>query len=101
MANTVQARKRVLQNVKRRAHNVALRSRFRTHVKNVLKALAKNDLAAAQAAFKIAEPIIDGSVNKGIIHRNKAARHKSQLAQAIKKLALAPTNPPTSPGTTA
>ncbi|HFB99133.1 MAG TPA: 30S ribosomal protein S20 [Bryobacterales bacterium] len=87
MANSNQARKRARQAVKRRAHNMALRSRMRTFVKKVQKAIDAGDREAAVAAFRAAQPIVDGAVNKGLIHRNKAARIKSRLNAHIKGMA--------------
>lgn len=86
MANLKQARKRARQNITRRAHNMGLRNRMRTFIKKVLAAIDAGNKAAAQAAFKAAVPVIDTMVNKGIIHRNKAARHKSRLSARIKAL---------------
>ena len=89
MANTVQARKRVRQATERRQRNVAQRSLVRTHIKNVQKAIAANDLNGAQEAFKVAVPVIDRMAGTGQIHRNKAARHKSRLNAQIKHMAQA------------
>ena len=86
MANIKSAEKRARQAVKRRAHNVAARSRLRTSIKKVLSAIGAGDKAAATAAFKDARPVIDTMVTKGIIHANKAARHKSELNAKIKAL---------------
>ncbi|MFN3884443.1 MAG: 30S ribosomal protein S20 [Rhodocyclaceae bacterium] len=86
MANTAQARKRALQAIKRRAHNMSLRSRLRTAIKKVRKAVAAGDKAAAQAIFKESQRIIDSIADKKIIHKNAAARHKSRLSAAIKAL---------------
>lgn len=86
MANSAQARKRARQAEKRRQHNMALRSRTRTFIKKVQTAIETGDKAAAQDAFKEAQPYVDGLVNKGLIHKNKAARHKSRLTSAIKAL---------------
>lgn len=86
MANSAQARKRARQAEKRRQHNVALRSRMRTFIKKVDAAIEGGDQAAAKDAFNNAQPYIDGLVNKGLIHKNKAARHKSRLNAAIKAL---------------
>jgi small subunit ribosomal protein S20 len=72
--------------VKARLHNASLKSRLRTYVKNVVKAVEKGDRDAAAAAYKAAMPVIDSSVNKGLIHRNTAARHKSRLNARIKAL---------------
>ena len=87
MANIASARKRARQAVKNRAHNMALRSRFRSALKAVLKPLHKGDAQAAAEAYKAAVPVIDKTVSKGLIHRNKAARHKSRLNARIRDLA--------------
>lgn len=87
MANSPQARKRAKQNEKRRQHNASLRSMVRTYIKRVQAAIAKGDQAAAQAEYTTAVPIIDRIADKGIIHKNKAARHKSRLNAQIKALA--------------
>lgn len=86
MANIKSAIKRARQSIKRRAHNVAIRSRLRTHIKNVVKAVEAGKVDAAVEAYKLAQPIIDKASGKGFIHKNKAARHKSRLSAAIKKL---------------
>lgn len=86
MANSAQARKRARQADKNRAHNVALRSRMRTAAKKVIKAIESGDKEAAVAAFKSAAPVLDGSVTKGLIHKNKAARDKSRLNAKIKAM---------------
>ncbi|MEM1244028.1 MAG: 30S ribosomal protein S20 [Pseudomonadota bacterium] len=87
MANSAQARKRVRQNKRRRDHNMALRSRLRTFIKKVYTAVEAGNKENAQTAFKQAVPVIDKMVSKGIIHKNKAARHKSRLSKHVKKLA--------------
>ncbi len=87
MANIKSAEKRAKQAVKRRAHNVAARSRLRTSVKKVLAAVGAGDREKAVEAYKDAQPVIDTMVNKGIIHRNKAARHKRELNAKIKAMA--------------
>lgn len=86
MANSAQARKRARQSEKRRQHNVALRSRMRTFVKKIQVAIEGGDKAAATAAFQEAQPVVDGMVNKGLVHKNKAARSKSRINAAIKAL---------------
>ncbi len=60
---------------------------MRTHVKNVIKAIEKGDKTAAADAYKAAVPVIDSMINKGVINKNKAARHKSRLNEMIKALA--------------
>lgn len=83
-------RKRVRQDVKLNAANTALRSKFRTVIKNVQKAVAAGDKAKAAEVFKSAQSVIDSVADKGIFHKNKAARDKSRLAAKVKTLALAP-----------
>ena len=86
MANTKQSAKRARQSEKRRQHNVALRSRMRTAIKAVLKAIESQDSAKATALYKDAIPKIDTLVNKGLTHKNKAARIKSRLNSRIHSL---------------
>lgn len=87
MANTASARKRALQSEKRRQHNTSLRSELRTAVKNVRKAIEAGDKEAARAVYFKSVGTIDSIADKNIIHKNKAARHKSRLSAAIKALA--------------
>jgi small subunit ribosomal protein S20 len=89
MANTAQARKRVRQSEKQRKHNAGQRSAFRTAVKKVNKAIEAGDKAAAEQIFKESVSTIDRLADKQVFHKNKAARHKSRLAQAIKAMAVA------------
>jgi small subunit ribosomal protein S20 len=86
LANTSQARKRVRQAEKRRQHNASIRSAARTYIKKVVNAIAAGDRTQAEAAFKAAVPVIDRTARKGIIHPNKAARHKSRLNQHIRDM---------------
>ena len=87
MANSPQARKRARQTEKRRTHNASLRSLVRTVIKKVNAAISAGDATEARAAYDSAVPVIDRMANKGIIHKNKAARHKSRLNAQIKALA--------------
>ncbi|ONG38638.1 30S ribosomal protein S20 [Alkanindiges hydrocarboniclasticus] len=87
MANSAQAKKRARQNIKARQHNASLRSMVRTYIKKVVNAIAAGEHAAASEAYKKAVPVIDRMADKGIIHKNKAARHKSRLNGHIKALA--------------
>jgi small subunit ribosomal protein S20 len=87
MANTAQARKRARQSEHQREHNAALRSSFRTAIKKVKKAIAQGDKAAAQAVYRDSAGVVDSIADKRIIHKNKAARHKSRLAAQIKAMA--------------
>ena len=86
MANTAQARKRARQAIAARNHNTSLRSKMRTAIKSVRKAVEAGDKAAAQEVFKRAQAVIDSIADKGIFHKNKAARDKSRLSAAIKAL---------------
>ena len=86
MANIKSAQKRARQTVKRRTENVSLRSRLRTVIKKVLRAIESGDKAGAEAAYKEAAPVIDSMSGKNIIHKNKAARHKSRLNQHIREM---------------
>ena len=86
LANTVQAKKRARQAEDHRKHNTGLRSMLRTHIKKVLKAVEKKDKDAAQAAFKEAVSVIDKVANKGIIHKNNAARQKSRLNSRLRAI---------------
>ena len=87
MANTVQARKRARQAVAARAQNMSQRSELRTAIKKVSAAVQAGDKAAAATVFQSSMSVIDRIADKKIIHKNKAARHKSRLAQAIKAMA--------------
>lgn len=86
MANIASARKRARQNEKRRQQNASQRSMMRTHVKNVVKAVQAGDKEAATAALRKAVPVLDSAAGKGLIHKNKAARHKHRLNQQIKTM---------------
>jgi small subunit ribosomal protein S20 len=82
-------RKRARQDVKLNAANTSLRSKFRTVVKNVVKAVTGGDKAKATETFKSAQSVIDSVADKGMFHKNKAARLKSRLNAKIKALASA------------
>jgi small subunit ribosomal protein S20 len=86
VANIQSAKKRARQNLKRRAHNVALRSRVRTAVRRVLKAVQAGDKEAATASFKAAVPEIDRMAQKRIIRKNRAAHYKSQLNAKLRAM---------------
>jgi small subunit ribosomal protein S20 len=87
VANSPQAKKRARQAEKRRTHNASLRSLVRTKIKNVVNAIGSGDAEQAKAAYDSAVPVIDRMADKGIIHKNKAARHKSRLNSQVKALA--------------
>ncbi len=87
MANSPQARKRARQNDKRHEHNMALRTKFRTFLKKAVAVIASGNKEEAKTAYQNAQKVIDGLSNKGLIHKNKAARHKKRLSQQIKQMA--------------
>ena len=86
MANTPSAAKRARQAEQRRARNASRRSILRTYIKKVVRAIEAKDKDAAQVAYSQAVPIIDRMVTQGIIHKNKAARHKSRLNAGVRAL---------------
>lgn len=87
MANSAQARKRARQASEQRDHNISLRSTLRTAVKKVRKAIDAGDKTAAQTVFQASMSVIDRIADKKLVHKNKAARHKSRLSAAIKSMA--------------
>lgn len=89
MANSPQAKKRARQNEKARKHNASMRSMGRTYLKKVLSAIQAGDKEVATAAYVSAVAVIDRIADKGLIHKNKAARHKSRLNAKIKAMAAA------------
>jgi small subunit ribosomal protein S20 len=86
MANSKQAAKRAKTSTAQRATNMSLRTTLRSAIKKVQKAIAGGDHATAQAALVAQQSTIDSIARKRIIHRNKAARHKSRLAAQVKAL---------------
>ena len=87
MANSPQAKKRARQSEKRRTHNASLRSLVRTMIKKVDTAIGAGSAEEAKSAYDSAVPVIDRMADKGIINKNKAARHKSRLNAKVKALA--------------
>lgn len=87
MANSAQARKRARQNVNRRHHTASMRAMMRTQIKKVVRAVEDGDKEAAQSAYRAACPVIDRVADKGLIHKNKASRHKSRLNARIRAMA--------------
>lgn len=88
MANIKSAQKRARQAEKTRQQNMGQRSLLRTKIKSVVNACDAGDKDAAVAAYKAAVPVIDSMINKGIVTKNKAARHKSRLNKRVKELAV-------------
>lgn len=87
MANSKQARKRVRQADKRRAHNASRRSMMRTFLKKTLSAIEEGNKTLAEELYVKTTSVLDKIANKGLIHKNKAARHKSRLNKRIKAMA--------------
>ncbi len=87
MANIKSAKKRARQAEGRRQHNASRRSMMRTYMKRVVAAIASGDKEAASAAYTAAVPVLDVAAQKGLIHMNKAARHKSRFNAQIKAMA--------------
>lgn len=88
MANIKSAQKRARQAEKTRKANMGQRSMMRTKIKAVVNACDAGDKDAAVAAYKDAVPVIDRMINKGMVSKNKAARHKSRLNKRVKELAV-------------
>jgi small subunit ribosomal protein S20 len=87
MANIASAKKAARQAVKRRVLNGSQRSELRTAIKEVRKAIAAGDKAAAKTVFQKSVSTIDSIADKKIMHKNTAARHKSRLSAAVKAMA--------------
>lgn len=86
MANTAQAKKRARQAEVHRQRNASERSAVRSAIKKVVNTLESGDKGQTQAAYTAATPVIDSMARKGIISKNKAARHKSRLNAHIKAM---------------
>lgn len=86
MANIQSAKKRARQAIVRRTRNVGERSMMRTYIKRVYYAIEAGDKSSAETAYKEACPIIDRMSGKGLIHANKAARHKSRMNRNIRAM---------------
>lgn len=89
MANTPSAKKAACKIARRTAINKSRRSRMRTFLRKVEEAILTGDKAAAQAAFKAAEPELARAASKGVIHRNTASRKISRLSSRVKAVGAA------------
>ena len=87
MANIKSSRRRARQADRQRAHNMSLRTAVRTAIKNVHKAVAAGDQAAAEKVLRSSQRMLDRVAAKRVLHPNAARRHKSRLALAVKALA--------------
>ena len=83
MANTPQSKKRARQNQRRQEINKARRSRIRTFLRKVEEAIASGDKDAAQAALRVAEPVVVRTAQLGILHRRAASRKVSRLSKRV------------------
>lgn len=88
MAHSLSAKKRIRQNLKRRARNRWRMKAMKTAIKEYLDKLAHGSIEDAQKAFREASSLIDRTAQKGVIHRNQAARRKSRLNARLKAKAL-------------
>jgi len=86
LANTAQSRKRARQAEKHRQANASYRSMFRTFIKKVTAAIDSGNKEQAQTAYNSAAAMIDKTANKGLIHKNKAARQKSRLNARVRAM---------------
>ena len=86
VANTSQSRKRARQAETHRQRNAGQRSAMRTAIKRVVAAIDAGDGDGAKAALAASTPVLDRAVTHGLIHKNKAARHKSRLHKRVKAL---------------
>lgn len=86
LANIKASKKYAITSERRRKHNTSRRSMIRTFIKKVRVAIATGTKEEAQDAFKKMQPIVDSHASKGLIHKNKAARHKSNLLLQISKM---------------
>ena len=89
MAHHKSALKRARQNLKRRARNRHQRSTLRTATRDFRSLLEAKDVENAEKSFSSIQKVLDKAVTKGILHRNTAARSKSRLAAALKKIKAA------------
>jgi small subunit ribosomal protein S20 len=87
MANHKSAEKRVRQNTKRNEINRSNRSKLRTQIKKLRSALAASDKNQSTELLTPTVSLIDKAVNKGLIHKNTAARYKSRLTKHVSELA--------------
>ncbi|MBC8240838.1 MAG: 30S ribosomal protein S20 [Alphaproteobacteria bacterium] len=88
MANSPQAKKRIRQTLRRTEVNRDRRSTIRTHLRNVEDAIAGGDAAVAKAALQAAEPRVARGAQKGLFHKNQAARKISRLTARVKAMAV-------------
>jgi small subunit ribosomal protein S20 len=86
LANTKSAKKRILQNEKRRLRNREILNRTRTYIKNARIAIDEGEIPASEEAIRQAISELDRASAKGVIHKNNAARRKSRLMAHLNEL---------------
>ena len=86
MANTKSAIKRIRQNEKRRLRNRVYRGQARTYIKNARLAIANGEVEEAREATMKAVSALDKAAEKGVIHKNNAARRKSRIMRQLAAL---------------
>jgi small subunit ribosomal protein S20 len=86
LANTKSAKKRIIQNEKRRIRNREVMSRTRTYVKQAGKSIESGDYPSSEEAVRKAISELDRAASKGVIHKNNAARRKSRLMARLNKM---------------
>ncbi|RMH26691.1 MAG: 30S ribosomal protein S20 [Planctomycetota bacterium] len=84
MAHSNSAKKRIRQNIKRRALNRWRLRTMRMAIKNFANKIASGTNEEAIAAFREAAKVVDRTAQKGVIHRNQAARRKSRMNARLK-----------------
>ena len=89
MANNSSARKRIRQTEKRTVRNKARKSRVRSFLRKVEEAVKSGDKAAAQEAFRAAQPEMQRAAGKGVVHKNTISRKISRLSARVKSLGAA------------
>lgn len=87
MPNHKSAEKRDRQNASRNAINTTNRTRLRTQIKKLRAAIASGNTQEAQSLLPATISVIDKSIQKGVLHRNTAARHKARLTKHVNELA--------------
>lgn len=87
MANIKSAKKRIVQSEKRRKHNASRRSMMRTYIKKVYASITSGDKSLAESAYIEMQAVVDKQAAKGLIHKNKASRHKANLLKQIRAMA--------------
>jgi small subunit ribosomal protein S20 len=89
MANTSSAKKAARKTIRRTDVNKARHSRLKTTVRGVEEAIASGNKAAAEAALKVAEPVLMRTAQKGVVHKRSASRKVSRLTARVRGMTAA------------